>query len=83
VVRSAEIAGVEREGVHGVALFVRQRVGYFRRESILSVQVNPEKTLRLHGPEGSGYDGSPITALSGPVLIAKTLHEFHPCGCNP
>ena len=70
------------EGIHGIALFGRQRVGYLCRERVLSVQVNPEKAFRPHGPESGRYDGAPITALSGPVRIAKTLHEFHPRSCD-
>src|SRR5262249_23529297 len=76
-------AGVEGEGVHGVTLWGRQRVGYLRWKSVWSVQVNPEKTLGPHSPEGGCHDGTPITALSGPILVAKTLHEFHPGACDP
>src|SRR5277367_174403 len=66
VVRPTEIAGVEGEGLHGVALFGRQGVGYLCGKGVLGVQVNSEKPLRLHGPEGGGDDGAPVAALRGP-----------------
>ena len=82
VICSSYFAGVEGDGVQGVLFFGRQRVVYLCGQCVLGVQVNPEKTLRPHRTEGGGYDGTPVTALGSPVLIAKTLHEFHPCGCD-
>ena len=82
VVRPTEIAGVEGESVHGVALFGRQGVGYLRGKGVLGVQMNSEKPLRLHGPEGGGDDGTPIAALRGPSRVAETLHQLHPRACD-
>src|SRR5437763_10658488 len=47
-------------------------------EGVLSVQMNSEKPLRLHGPEGGGDDGTPIAALRGPSRVAETPHQLHP-----
>src|ERR1700748_1064132 len=82
VVRPTEIAGVEGEGVYGVAFFGRQGAGYLGREGVLGVQMNPEQPLRLHGPEGGGDDGTPIAALRGPARVAEALHQLRPRACD-
>src|ERR1700744_232258 len=82
VVRPAEFAGVEGEGLHGVALFGRQGVGYLGGKGVLGVQVNSEKPLGLHGPQGGGDDGTPVAALRGPSRVAETLHQLRPRACD-
>jgi hypothetical protein len=62
-----------------VALFGRQGAGYLCGKGVLGVQVNSEKPLRLHGPEGGGDDGTPIAALRGPSGVA----QFRPLPQTP
>jgi hypothetical protein len=83
VVRPTEIASVEDEGLHGVALFGRQDGGDLCGKGVLGVQVNSEKPLRLHGPEGGGDDGTPIASLRGPSRVAETLQMSHSGSCQP
>src|SRR5580698_4207600 len=68
--------------LHGVALFGRQGAGYLCGKGVLGVQVNSEKPLTLHGPEGGGDDGTPVAALRGPSRVAETLHQLHPRACD-